>query len=223
MASFNTDSNISKTKRQFSAFIKEIQKDKTWNLTNKVLYDLCRKYPGHINRAEVIAKTMIIGRVYAVSLERGSSENKNKGDQFYQEDVYHSFRNFFKRGDIKNRLKELKNKTELDAVCFIHSELVADIWELRELDKVSFASKYLHFHFPKAFYILDSRVKKALPKLESYLNLKRRSNTQNKSIYSKYAKRLETVRNQIKIQTGLTVSIRELDSLLIRLANSMTK
>jgi len=165
----------------------------------------------------------IIGRVYAASLERGESTNKNKGDLFYQEDVFIVFKDFFKRRDIQRRLKRLTNKSKIDTICYVHSNLVKSIKELRNLEKVSFASKYLHFHFPKAFYILDSRVKKVLPELERYLNLKSRLRYNDKSVYSKYVHRLQAVRDEIKTQTRINLSIRELDSLLIRLANSMAK
>jgi hypothetical protein len=42
-----------------------------WDLTNKILYDLCRKYPTRTEIDVILAKMQIIGRVYEVIDRRG--------------------------------------------------------------------------------------------------------------------------------------------------------
>ena len=64
--------------------------DDPWRLSNGVLYELCRRYPRHVNSAEIIAKVLLIGHVYAASIERGRGETVGPGvsnDMFYIEHV----------------------------------------------------------------------------------------------------------------------------------------
>ena len=56
------------TQRELDDCAAEFQGD--WGLVDEVLYDLCRRYPGHTNRGVVTAKLALVGRVYAAGLER---------------------------------------------------------------------------------------------------------------------------------------------------------
>lgn len=130
---------------------------------NGVLYEMCKKYPYHKDIAEVVGKTWIIGRSYAVSLERNKN-NKNISDDFYSKKVAPCFikGNFDKKLSDVRKLRELKEKnipiilkTHKEVVDFIRKKVTKD-------NKRSFASKYLHFHFPKLFFIYDSRASNAI-------------------------------------------------------------
>ena len=212
--------NILQSKRHFISFIKEVKIDKTWQITNETLYKLCKKYPDHKISSEIIAKAIIIGRVYAASLERGDSTGKKKGDEFYRTDVVNTFKDFFNKRDVKNHLRKLRVGSNIETGCIIHSQFVETLKTLRSIQKNSFASKYLHFHFPKSFYILDSRVKKSISTIERYLTCRSRVKARNVPLYARYVRRFEAVKQRIKEQTGITLSPRELDTLLIRVANS---
>lgn len=56
-----------------------------WNLSNELLYKLCLEYPSHDADDVIAAKTWLIGRSYAVSLERRSGMSDL--DAFYVERV----------------------------------------------------------------------------------------------------------------------------------------
>jgi len=132
---------------------------------NGILYEMCRKYPYHKSAPEIIAKVWLIGRSYAVSIERSKrrKERKDAGqvsDDFYSDTVAPSF---LKR-DFDEILNNARNisvliednlililKIHKEAVDFIAKEITGD-------NKRSFVSKYLHFHFPALFFIYDSRV-----------------------------------------------------------------
>src|SRR5437762_51878 len=61
-----------------------------WRLGNQALYDLCRKYPRHVDDAEIIAKVWLIGRTYAASIERGKGNAVGanvSNDRFYTDHV----------------------------------------------------------------------------------------------------------------------------------------
>ena len=55
-----------------------------WDLGNQVLYRLCRDHPGHTECNVIIAKVWLIGRSYAVSVERRHKETI-RGDAFYDQ------------------------------------------------------------------------------------------------------------------------------------------
>src|SRR5258708_28165906 len=55
-----------------------------WDVGNKVLYDLCKKYPRHDKENEILAKVWLIGRSYAAAIERRKKFNDYKGDRFHR-------------------------------------------------------------------------------------------------------------------------------------------
>lgn len=62
--------------------IKDAKSQSYWDLGNKVLYDLCRKYPRHEGYPEIIAKIWIIGRSYAAAIERRKSDAVKMDENF---------------------------------------------------------------------------------------------------------------------------------------------
>jgi len=57
-----------------------------WDLSNEILYKMCREYPNHESDKEIIAKILIIGRVYSAAIER-RKRVENNSDMFYIKDV----------------------------------------------------------------------------------------------------------------------------------------
>lgn len=70
-------------KAKLHGIIREVLMDNPWTLSNDILYKICKNYPSNIDKESVLAKTLIIGRVYSVALERGVGEKKTKGGEFY--------------------------------------------------------------------------------------------------------------------------------------------
>ena len=59
-----------------------------WEFSNQVLYDLCAANPTHEKESVVIAKILLIGRVYAAAIERRKNKRKGEGtDNFYVDTV----------------------------------------------------------------------------------------------------------------------------------------
>jgi len=59
-----------------------------WDLGNKIRYDMCRKYPSHKKKSEILAKVWLIGRSYFAAIERRKNiEKKFDGDTYYLEKV----------------------------------------------------------------------------------------------------------------------------------------
>lgn len=124
---------------------------------NGILYDMCAKYPYHNDESEIITKVWLIGRAYAASIERNKI-NKNISDDFYSDIVAPKFKNGFDKIllNIRNlpKLKEDNIKLLLET----HKDVIDFVNKITGDEKRSFASKYLHFHFPSLFFIYDSRV-----------------------------------------------------------------
>src|SRR5947208_3402490 len=59
-----------------------------WDMTNAMLYDLCRKYPDHTNQDAVLTKIHVIGRIYAAAIERRKNKKAEEtNDTFYTSSV----------------------------------------------------------------------------------------------------------------------------------------
>jgi hypothetical protein len=142
--------------------------DNTYDLCNKVLYDLCSNFPHHKNKSEVIAKILLIGRSYSASVERRKNK-RNDTDDFYGDEVApvlmkSRLDRFLSRLDGEKRISESNIGTILKA----HKYLVDLLKRITKQDKRSLASKYLHFHYPHLFYLFDSRAVESLREIVIY-------------------------------------------------------
>ena len=59
-----------------------------WDASNRVLYDQCREHPAHTDDGEVLAKIILIARVYAAAIERRRTKtDDHENGRFYVETV----------------------------------------------------------------------------------------------------------------------------------------
>lgn len=146
-------------KNEIKKFRKDIEKYDFGKVGNKILYDMCKNYPYHKDKSEIIAKVWLIGRSYATSIERNKN-NKNISDDFYSDVVAPKFKKNNAFDNLLLNVKKLKelNENNINIVLEAHKKVIDFIREITQDDKRSFASKYLHFHFPNLFFIYDSRV-----------------------------------------------------------------
>ena len=202
--------------RELKTLVINAQAPNEWNLLNQMLYDLCKRYPTHESTSEIIAKVNVIGRVYAAAIER-RREKEDATDDFYIGKVAPAIQN----SKIDQWLSELKAVKRLDAnsipkVILTHGRLTELFYQISGLEKRSLASKYLHFHHPRLFFIYDSRAAKGLSR---YSNIVGRSKIEapndGDEIYSKYFSKCMVLRNFIKEAYGKELSPREIDNLLL--------
>jgi len=143
--------------------------DDPWKLGNKVLYDLCERYPHHTDTTEIVAKVWLIGRAYAAAIERGrgkSSGIESSNDRFYTDNVAAALcePSFDKVLEKLARFKDLDERS-IGLVLNAHRHLVDVFRKLTGKNKRSLASKYLHFHCRDLFFIYDSRAVLGIRKL----------------------------------------------------------
>lgn len=208
----------------------ESQKSKIWDIGNNVFYDLCRKYPNHTSVDKIIAKIWLIGRTYAVAIERRKNKNKDNNKQESSDGFYVEVAEKMISSRIDEQMAKLPNTKQLNEgnikiISNVHAFLTKIFYELTRQYKVSLASKYLHFHYP-IVPIYDSRANKCIraifEKDENYKNMA-------KWIFSKATNRFEIVEKDylsfvIKIyclqhlifeKTGRCYSPRDIDKYLL--------
>jgi len=209
--------------------IKSCKTEKVWDLGNKVLYDLCEKYPRHKKDEEIIAKVWLIGRSYATAIERRHGKKDKKiNDDFYKEDVTKIFR----ESDIDDHLKKLmkyKIITEENLLESLkaHYYLMEKIRKITDDKKRSFCSKYLHFHLPDLFFIFDSRAVGTLGKFINKSEYKKYTKIWKKKEvdeeYAKFSCKCFTLKNKIKHEYGDDLKPRELDNFLVEKADEINR
>lgn len=193
-------------------------KNNSWILGNSVLYDLCKNHPYHKTDDEIAAKIWLIGRAYAASIER-RKKKYNINDDFYSEVVIPQV----KKSDIDGWIQNCKDKKTKEACLLAHKKTTDLFKDISGLEKRSLASKYLHFHLPDMFFIYDSRASNGINILFKELKIKRvqikiDGNVLDKSYALFYDKCLK-LQNEIRMQYNILLNCRQLDTLLINIAN----
>ncbi len=198
--------------------IKNLKND-PWTLGNSVLYKLCKDYPHHKTDNEIAAKIWLIGRAYAASIERRKGKDEIINDDFYLGVVIPQI----KQSGIDKWIQSCKSKGTKDTYLSVHKK-ITDLFErISGSKKRSLASKYLHFHLPNMFFMYDSRSSKGIGLLFKELNIgmmirEINNNLSDKSYASFYNKCLKA-QDEIHIKYNVSLGCRQLDTLLINLAN----
>jgi hypothetical protein len=192
-----------------------------WDIGNKVLYDLCKKYPNHQQIDQVVAKIWLIGRTYAAAIERRRLKTAFRGDAFYTEYVAPKLVEWGTDRWLSGLATHREVTTEnLDEILSCHWQLTQAFYRLTRLDKRSLASKYLHFHRPPLFFIYDTRADQALSALSVRHSGTKRSDNDADQIYQLFCLKCLALRDQVKATYGVRLTPRELDNLLLEVSRT---
>lgn len=186
----------------------------TWDLSNQILYDMCQKYPHHKSDDEIIAKVLLIGRVYSAAIERRKNV-ENISSVFYREKVAKGIRK--SKIDVwLNTLKDFDRPTSENCaqVIAVHKKVTDLFKKISGLEKRSLASKYLHFHFPNLFFIYDSRSSSALREIE-YSSFWNSNLVEYDLAYTKFFLRCMALVEKINSECDIPLSPRQLDKYLL--------
>ena len=188
-----------------------------WDLGNEALYELCRKHPGHRDDDAILAKVWLIGRSYAASIERRRRKPSENGDEFYLDQVAPAI----KRAGVDRWFAQLSDLRRPDAasVVPVHARLTALFEQISGLEKRSLASKYLHFHFPRAVYIFDDRVNHGIRRVTPALRLRGLPFTACDETYARFFVRCGQFHEEIEQLVGRRVSPRDVDKVLLAVAD----
>lgn len=191
--------------------------DSPWNLSNKVLYDLCSAHPAHVETGAILAKILLIGRVYAAAIERRTTkQDEDENDSFYVEEVAPALRD----SEIDIWLTEARSvmpgtPVALATLVKVHGMTTALFSEISGMEKRSMASKYLHFHVPELFYIYDSRAVEALRKFTPHLPRASRTSGLGDNEYRKFAEKCDHLQTLCEKEYSLRLLPRQVDNLLL--------
>lgn len=203
------------------------QEPTVWEVGNQTLYDLCAKYPAHTDPSQIVAKTWLIGRTYSVALERrrGAFESN---EVYYREKIPQ----VFSSSHLDLWLSQLPEDKELTAdllpdVLAVHTNLVSylkmnlDSTEAKQgLNRVSFCSKYLHFHRPLLFPIYDARAVKGLRLLIKDYLPEPLWNLPNPATYKPFVEVILNVLPVLASQANERLTLRHFDNLLLLLSET---
>lgn len=196
-----------------------------WDLGNSVLYKLCQEHPLHKEEQAVLAKIWLIGRAYAAAIERRRPRKekadciKEKNDDFYLDIVAPKIM----ESSIDKWISEIKKEhngptiKSLNDILSVHMEVTNLFEKISGLNKRSLASKYLHFHIPKLFYIYDSRVVNVMNRLASILSFEKNATTvdNHDPEYSKFAEKCLHLQTHIEKEFKVLLTPRQIDNLLL--------
>jgi hypothetical protein len=202
--------------------IHEIQNRQENNFVNKILYEMCEKYPLHNNQDEINGKLMAIGRIYAAALER----TRTNIFRFEGYDIYGATsKKIIDDKILDNKIEELKKFKKIDdsiisKVLETHKYLTNVFKEKTGQEKRSLASKYLHFHARDLFFIYDSIAAKQINALLKIEDLDKNNKDltkqpENDIEYAKFYNKLFKLQTHIKEKFNVLMTPREIDRLLL--------
>ena len=193
-----------------------------WAVSNGLLYRLCRQYLDHRNASGVTAKMLLIGRAYAAAAERGRSGGSaadSSGDEFYVRDLPRALR----ASPIDATLRPLRRMAtvtdqNVGQIVEAHFVLMAELSDLTGLEKRALASKYLHFHLPRLYFIFDSRAERMIRKVAGAREpSSKRARYGGDPQYALFVVRALALREQLQRRFGLRLTPRQLDRVLLAL------
>ena len=194
---------------------------KSFSFGDQILYDMCKKYPAHNKKEKgiIMSKVWLIGRSYAVALERTQDKDrKDIYDKLSQKNLngiderIKNLRKINKKLEKAYKIDKLDNKSITDIID-LHNKLVKIYNQVSGLNKISLASKYLHFHLRNLFYIYDSRAKTAIDNLIHKKNTKNVSKRKGK--YAEFFNKVYTFQKKLKSITQEEYSPRDIDCILL--------
>lgn len=205
------------------AFIEKHRHNAFWEVGNKTLYKLCRNFPEHQDAAAIIGKLWLIGRAYGASIERRPIQSiniaKKNNDSYYEEDVVPKIQ----KANLDEQFKVLRAKSiSTTEIIQKHFLLMSVFREISNLNKRSLASKYLHFHFPRLFFIYDSRARKALRDLMKKSGLRAEKSVVTLPVDGEYASfytECKYLQDIIRQNYKLNLDCREIDNILLSWAS----
>lgn len=190
-----------------------------WDIGNRTLYDLCARHPHHREIDCIVAKVWLIGRSYAAAIERRRDKGEVGSDDFYLKVVGPTI----KQARVDAWFRNLHSLRQPDSAVAVpvHAKLTRLFSVISGIEKRSLASKYLHFHFPEAFYIFDARAAKAIRSLTSRRGIQSLLSGEIDDQYRRFYGRCEEFRDRLESLLGEPLSPRDVDTVLLDVAGRL--
>ena len=189
------------------------ESDRVEFLGDEILYELCLKYPRHDIKSQIYAKVWLIGRAYAVALERGKTTDTVVNDFFYQDVV-----SKIQSSDIDKVFDKLRSTNcKTDDILKVYIELIKLTKTFNRGTKHSFCSKYLHFHFPELFFIYDSRAVSNISKIKLDISKYMNNSIETRDLpYLKFYYKCLALQELIQEKFNIHLTPRQIDTFLLK-------
>jgi hypothetical protein len=164
----------------------------------------------------------MVGRVYAAAIERRRRKTEGS-DDFYTSIVAPAITKSGLDDWITEAAQhDLDREEALDAMTDAHGRTTRLFQKISGLEKRSLASKYLHFHVPRLFFIYDTRAVSGLRAVAEIVGRAKAGHTSRTGddTYRKFASKCLRLRQYMKSEYGVAFGPRELDNLLLLLHES---
>lgn len=198
-----------------------VQSSNEWEFANSILYRMCEENPLHDDARVIVGKIWLIGRSYAAAIERRKTKDEKQEDNFYFDVVAPVMLQYGDELDKRIALLSQECKLTLQNIKQVVSlhKFVVDIFQrMSGNGKRSLASKYLHFHLPRLFYIYDSRANSSSRKLVKAKKAELLCFLENELYDEEYVvflSRVIQINDFVKAHHGIDLTPRELDALLL--------
>ena len=201
------------------SIIKRATKPTPWHFSDEQLYKLCHENPLHAEAEVVLAKILLIGRVYAAAIERRKSDLDKPNDEFYIQRVAPIIMESSIDRWIEKSKKHKPGTLEALAVMLeTHGRTTALFSRISGLEKRSLASKYLHFHVPNLFFIYDSRAIEGMRKVGDIVGIASPYKGKGDHEYAKFAEKCVRLSRACESDFGCKMNPRKIDNLLLILS-----
>lgn len=118
-------------------------------------------------------------------------------------------------------VRELR-RPDLSVVAPVHKRPADVFREISGLEMRSLASKYLRLHFPRAVYIYDERAGRATRPMKPRLRMKAPAYDRYETAYARFVQGCATIRDELEQLLGKVVTPREVDKVLLAVADRTT-
>lgn len=192
-----------------------------FDVLNKMLYDAVITHPSNSDPSAIIGKLLLIGRTYSASVERRKTNGEVKDERQALEVVIAAAEAIARSKCAQMldgfALDQRLTSESLSEVVAIHRELCDALQLANNRENSSLASKYLHFHRPGLFPIVDSYVREGwswvMEELEqSYRGWRTFGQV---SRYQDWCIRILILRDLLEKHTQQPISLRQVDNYLL--------
>lgn len=192
-----------------------------FDILNNMLYEAVENNPSNLDRSQIIGKLMLIGRTYSASVERRKTNGHIKDDRQALEVVI-AAAEAIARSKVDYLLSTIGQNEKLtvervSVAADIHLEICSALAEANGRENSSLASKYLHFHRPNFFPIVDSYVREGWSwVMEAMQQSYRGWRVLGKvARYGDWCEKIVSLQADIERNLGYSVSLRQVDSYLL--------